>query len=343
MPADTTAQGLSEPSVRALLTLPRLRVQGANAISSPLTWGFPAITAFTGLMTALERRLGAGAGIRFYRVGVVCHQFEAQVSRNGYTNSFCLTRNPVDKDGDTAGIVEEGRVHLDISLVFEVDVAPELAHVEACGALAQQVHHALQALRVAGGSVLPSSGRMAARHRPSLELMQAEGPDADKQFKALARRCLPGFALVLRDDLLAERLTALRTADPQATALDAWLSLSRLTYSAPGEAPLSDTSTRLDWQPEPRPGWLVPIPVGFGALSELHPPGSVKGARDMAVPFRFVETLWSIGQWVSPHRLQRIDDLLWYPDDTDAAHAGLYRCRNDFKALPVAAFTELSN
>ena len=44
-------------STKALLVLPRLRVQNANAISSPMTWGFPAITAFTGLMTALERRL----------------------------------------------------------------------------------------------------------------------------------------------------------------------------------------------------------------------------------------------------------------------------------------------
>ena len=30
--------------------LPHLRIQNANAISSPLTHGFPSITAFTGLM-----------------------------------------------------------------------------------------------------------------------------------------------------------------------------------------------------------------------------------------------------------------------------------------------------
>ena len=35
---------------QALLVLPRLRVQNANAISSPLTHGFPSVTAFTGLM-----------------------------------------------------------------------------------------------------------------------------------------------------------------------------------------------------------------------------------------------------------------------------------------------------
>ena len=91
----------------ALLLVPHLQVQNANAISSPMTWGFPSITAFVGLMAALERKLGAAAGLQFNGVGVVCHRFEAQTHR-GYTHSFRLSRNPVRKDGSTAGIVEEG-------------------------------------------------------------------------------------------------------------------------------------------------------------------------------------------------------------------------------------------
>ena len=54
MPTETTS---SDTPLKALLVLPRLRIQNANAISSPRTWGFPASSAFTGLMTALERRL----------------------------------------------------------------------------------------------------------------------------------------------------------------------------------------------------------------------------------------------------------------------------------------------
>src|SRR5690349_2595840 len=98
---------------KALLVLPRMRVQNANAISSPITWGFPAITAFTGLMIALERRLGPNAGIAFYSVGVISHSFEPQVTEGGYTRSFHLTRTPVLQDGSTPAIVEEGRAHLD--------------------------------------------------------------------------------------------------------------------------------------------------------------------------------------------------------------------------------------
>ena len=40
---------------QAILVLPHLRIQNANAIGSPLTHGFPSITAFTGVMWALQR------------------------------------------------------------------------------------------------------------------------------------------------------------------------------------------------------------------------------------------------------------------------------------------------
>lgn len=84
--------------VKNLLVLPRLRVQNANAISRPMTWGFPAMSAFVGMMHALERKLvAADIQVSLDRVGVVCHGVEAQATEGGYTRAFHLTRNPVDK------------------------------------------------------------------------------------------------------------------------------------------------------------------------------------------------------------------------------------------------------
>ncbi len=108
---------LHAPNINGLLVLPRLRVQNANAISSPLTWGFPSITAFTGFMQALERKLGADSTLRFKSIGVVCHGFEPQTTEGGFTRAFHLTRNPLNADGSSPAFVEEGRVHLDITLV----------------------------------------------------------------------------------------------------------------------------------------------------------------------------------------------------------------------------------
>ena len=86
---------------------------------------------------------------------------------------------------------------------------------------------------------------------------------------------------------------------------------------------------RADWAADSRPGWLVPIPVGYAALAGLHPPGVVAGARDPTVPFCFVESVYSIGQWISPHRLRSIDQLTW-----QAAYnptTGVYRCINAYQ------------
>lgn len=328
----------------ALLILPHLRIQNANAISSPLTHGFPAMSAFLGLMWALERKLAEQHPqfeIAFDGVGVICHQHEEQTTEGGFTRAFRLTRNPVDKDGSTAAIVEEGRIHLELTLVFGINPeSPILAESDDVHrACAKIVAETLEQMRVAGGSVLPRQTGW--RFQPELKVLDEKPDEAAKQFRQLRRRWLPGFALVSRDDLLASRLAELRnTTQPDASALDAWLDLSRFNWRASRKETLDPETravkkTEIVWQTD-REGWLVPIPVGYGALSALHPPGSVANARDATTPFRFVESLYSIGEWLAPHRLQSPQQLLWYAD-TDA-EAGHYRVRNDYAAAlkPVA-------
>ena len=345
MPTEpTTNDAPPDAPLNALLVLPRLRIQNANAISSPMTWGFPAITAFTGFMTALERRLGPEAGLAFYGVGVICHGFEPQVTHGGYTRSFHLTRNPVLQDGGTAAIVEEGRVHLDITLVFDVALALSQSGEAERAQFAARIGELVAGMRVAGGSVMPAlPGTFRSSPRPQLMLL-SDGEEArPKEFHRLSRRWLPGFALVSRDDLLQARLFELQAAQPGATLLDAWLDLSRLNHRATRhETPDEKTGEPLEtieWATDTRPGWTVPIPVGFAPLTALHPPGTVAGARDARVPFQFVESVYSIGQWISPHRLSDVDQLMWRPSHDPAT--GLYRCINAFRpaSFPVS-FTD---
>lgn len=333
------------PVHKAVLVLPHIRVQNANAISSPMTWGFPAITAFTGMMSALERNLGRDAGIAFCGVGVICHRFEAQVTSEGYERAFHLTRNPVLADGSTAGIVEEGRAHLDVTLVFDVLVDDDHRGDAERAALAEQVAHQLAGMRLAGGSVMPALPGSARRStQPVLAMVPDDHEEQRQQLRRLARQWMPGFALVSRDDLLQTRLAELRSADPAATALDAWLDLSRWNTRAVERRPQpefagDDSPPAVEWITDPRVGWTVPIPVGFAALSELHAPGTVGRARDTTTPFRFVETVWSIGQWVSPHRLKSVAELVWTTGH-DPAHPtehGLYRCRNAYVPATMSA------
>ncbi|KDB54255.1 hypothetical protein X805_01010 [Sphaerotilus natans subsp. natans DSM 6575] len=319
------------PDINHLLVLPRLRIQNANAISSPLTWGFPSITAFTGLMHALQRRLGALTPFEFRSVGVICHDLQAQVATSKHEYSFNLTRNPVDKDGSTSAIVEEGRAHLDITLVFGLH-GTGMAHADHA-TLQQQarvVVETLAGMRVAGGSVMPSLSASPRETMPALLPfpLHYEAEARDRAWRRLARRWLPGFALVARDDLLVSRLTGLRAEAPDATLLDAWLDTVALTQRAQRvHAP--DGTEQIEWQTERRPGWIVPIPVGYVALSALHEAGAVTRARDGNTPLCFVESIYSLGQWISPHRLGDATDLMWWPDHDPAT--GLYRCRNTYR------------
>lgn len=311
--------------ISALILLPRLKVQNANAVSGPLTWGFPSPTAFTGFVHALERKFSAQLEEGFAGVGIVCHQFDPQVFQppGRRTHVFRLTRNPVGKDGGTTALVEEGRAHMEVSLLIAVkDYLPESEG----GYLAEQLLFAAQGMRLAGGSLLHREGK---RHE-ALYLPLAGDAEGDAAvFRKLRRRLLPGFALVQRDDLLADHLAELRQTRPESNALDALLDLSRLNIE-PIVIPSADAAKpdQVNWALRRKSGWLVPLPIGYAGISPLYAAGEVENARDATTPFRFVESLYSLGQWISPHRLDCLKQLLWtHESDADS---GIYRCVNRY-------------
>ena len=198
---------------------------------------------------------------------------------------------------------------------------------------AAQAGHILAGMRVAGGSVLPSRPVPGKRVRPWMAVVPEDPVAVEKEFRQWRRQWLPGFALVGRDDLLAERFQDLRTAQPDATLLDSWLHAARFNYEpvvpdggtpAPdGQVPWADP-----WRPKGS-GWVVPIPVGYAALTPTHAPGAVRNARDATVPLRFVESVYALGEWISPHRLTHLGQVLWHAEADEAK--GLYRCRNAYK------------
>lgn len=311
------------PQYTHLVVLPHLRVQNANAVSSALTHGFPSMTAFLGLMWALERKAVAARleHLAFNAVGVVCHDWQEMVT-DGYVKALRLTRNPVDKDGSTAAIVEEGRIHLELSLVLAVYTDEWEQDRQACDL--QTLANLVAGMRIAGGTVVPATQSAGTRHRPWVADMR--GDRWEGEFHRLRCRLLPGSTLVERADLIGQRLEQLRATSPQATRLDAWLSLSRNDRHYLPDA--DNGKGRWVSSRSLQGGWIVPIPVGYGALSELYPAGSVCNARDQTTPFRFVESLYSIGEWIGAHRLRRPEELLWWADSQP--DSGLYRCRNGY-------------
>lgn len=313
---------MTEQTPDGLILLPRLRIENANAISGPLTWGFPAPSAFTGFVHALHRRLGR-EDIALDGAGIVCHRFEPQVYRGGggYHYRFNLARHPMEKSGKPPGTVEEGRAHLEVSLLIGVygDVDSEDG-----AELAAKIQQTAQGMRLAGGAIRPPI--VEGKSQPPAEFHELTDSQAgDEQiFRKLRRRLLPGFALLNRHALFLEHIEQRRAEQPQFNALNALLELCALHVNPVADPEHPDKAV---WRAaRARPGWLVPLPVGYGAISPLHPPGTVRGARDEETPFRFVEALYTLGEWVSPHRIEHPLDMLWHHRaDPDA---GFYLCEH---------------
>lgn len=319
--------------ITALLLIPRLRIQNANAISGPLSWGFPAPSAFTGFVHALQRRLNDGFDLEFGGVGIVCHHFEPQTAQPARRRHrvFRLTRNPLYAgwkkfENKPAAIVEEGRTHMEISLLIEVRSYRD----DDKDAFMERLMPAVHSMRLAGGSILPDYDK---RHQPVWQDWWDDDADNVSAFRKLRQRLLPGFALVQREALLAQHLTELQQKEGGSDVLDALLDLTRLNVEPAGPDPKKPDE--IAWEFRSKPGWLVPIPVGYAAISPLYPPGEVANARDDETPFRFVESLYSLGEWVSPHRVTDASQLFWRHDADP--EAGIYCCTNHYKPQQTIA------
>jgi CRISPR-associated protein Csy2 len=321
--AQRRSGGLGMMKEQGLLMLRRIRVENANAVAG-LTWGFPAVSAFLGFTHALSRKLPPEWGLTLTGCGIVCHEHEAQTHQpKGWGDHvFALSRNPLTKAGETSSFIEEGRMRLTVSLLIPftgelpLDGEEEKAWLE-------EIRRLVCGQRLAGGTVLDLQ-------EAALENFPEDWQQR-RQFSRKQLRCLlPGFALVERADLLAEHFRSLREANPAAEPLDAWLDFAALKYKA--ELP-EEGKEKAEWRHVPKPGggWLVPLAVGYRGISKLHEPGQVAHARDSQTQFRFAETVYSVGEWLSPHRAQTLDELIWRHEAEP--ESGWYLCRNAFNLL----------
>lgn len=267
------------------LLLKRLRVQNANALSSPFTFGFPAVTAFMGFAHALQRHFNPDNDpdeLLINGVGIVSHQFDMQDHQEGFNRTLKLTANPLDKDGNRPSFVEEGRCHFTVSLLLEVENLPvgEYEQKQLFKQIQQQV---AGRMKLAGGDIL--------------DFKLLDKPLQDEP--ANRRHLMPGYALMERRTLMQE---AMQNGQDALDALHGFLQI-RHECEQDEDGHVSWSSRRA------KSGWLVPIATGFHAISELT--DNVLQARDSETPHRFAESLVTLGEFVMPHRLERLSDTIW--------------------------------
>lgn len=288
---------------RRFLLIPRLQIHNANAMSSPYTIGFPAMTAWLGGVHALQRYLHQHGlpDIELVSVAVSCHRFDLQTykGQGDFVHSIVGTANPLDKDGGRPAFVEEARCHLEVSLLVELQGydTDERDHFE--GLVNQQ----LRRMKWAGGDMLAVK---------PVEIHLADEDD-EHSVKKLLNRLMLGYVLIERRELMVQAMR-----DEGLDALDALLGFLKVMHRSS-----QDESGKVAWRSQRQaPGWLVPVAVGFQGISEL---GQAANQRDSQTPHRFAESVVTLGEFKMPYRISNLDDVLWqYHVDTER---NLYVCQ----------------
>lgn len=290
--------------MRQFLLIPHLKLHNANAMSSPYTIGFPAMTAWLGAVHALQRKLQSkGCEISLTKVGVSCHEFNLQTykGQGDFVHSIIGTANPLDKGGSRPAFIEEARCHLEVSLLIECqNIDPDEKEQ-----FLEDVQQLICSMKFASGDVLAVK---------KCQILQFdEDADQDRELKPILNKLMLGHVLVERRDLVIESMKQGKDA------LDAVLDCLKVTHSSS-----VDENGKVIWTSKRNAqGWLVPIAVGFQGISEL---GIAKNQRDADTPHRFAEAVLTLGEFIMPYRIESIDQLLWqYHVDLEN---NLYLCQN---------------
>ena len=291
--------------IRRILLLPHIKIHNANALSSPFTIGFPAMTAWLGAVHALQRKINDGSllDVNFNNAAVVSHKMDLQTYKGpgDYVHSIIGTSNPLDKDGERPSFIEEARCNLDVSLLIEY--TPISKDDEEL--LMEQIDHHLNAsMKIAGGDILFFQ-------KPTLHRIE-EG--SDRELRKLTRKLMPGYAIIERRELMMNAM------EQGQDAIDALLDYLAVHHSCE-----QDDSRNVTWTSRRKTsGWIVPIATGFHGITEL---GKAKNQRDPNAPHRFAESIVTLGEFRMPHHINSLDEILWhYYADIDK---NLYLCQQN--------------
>lgn len=301
-----------------ILKLPHLKIHNANALSSPYTIGFPAMTAWLGFMHALERKLREDNTLNIVldSVAVISHDCNLQTYRgpNDYVSSIIGTANPLNNDGSRSAFIEEARCHLDVSLLIKYGIDnDELEPLSEYSPVLETIHNLVMTMKLAGGDIL-SLGK------PTVHII----PEVDED--GLSRRrilnsVMPGYALIERRDLMISAM------EEGQDAMDALLDYVVVENHCVEKTSENDSErekkSQFEWRSQRKAsGWIVPIATGYQGISPL---GQAKNQRDPDTPHRFAESVVTLGEFVLANRINDIHEILWGFDFIESQN--LYLCQ----------------
>ena len=325
---------LNQQSVyQYFLALDHIDAKDVNAISGSLIYGTPALTATAGFVHNINRQIQAlpesevGVAVDLKEIQledfmIIAHQCEPKIYRehSGQDYTFLLKKAPLTRSGANPPIIEEGRLDYLSSLVIRFKTS-ELLSKEQQEALGKAIKKLIPTLRLAGGTIASIRGAWVFNNNElaSREILQKIGF---------------GYVLLSQEKLLEELVTegdgsaVLNESKTQKDGLDYLLDTARIYYHPP-----KDDNSRWTIQTlQQGRGWLVPLMVGYQAISDVISSGELKEVRNPKYESQFVEPIYSLGKWVLTYRLlndpnQKFEQLFWNTATSDA----LYLVQQEFE------------
>ena len=288
--------------MKDILLIPNIKIHNANALSSPYTIGFPAMTAWLGFMHALERKLQNTEfkGVKLTGIIVSCLELDLQTykGRGDYVNSIIATSNPLDKAGKRPSFIEEARCDMEVTIAIECELG-----VIDYKKFTDLIDHKLHTLKIASGDIT------------SFKPSQHKEVD-DNNPRELTRYLMPGFCLVIRQDLMQASMTEGKDA------IDAMLDYLKITTDIEVDKNHKVTRSKASKKEE---GWIVPIAIGYQGISEL---GQIKNTRDEITPHRFAESVVTLGEFKMAYHFDTVDEMMWRYQEYQENN--LYLCQNNY-------------
>jgi CRISPR-associated protein Csy2 len=265
------------------ILISKIDISDANALSSPYSVGFPAITGLMGFVQKFELLLHEQEEykeIKFISAGIVSNKFYLHTTKVGYDNRICLFKSPLKSNGSLSSIVESPKCSMQVSILIEceniglIDIDVFVNYMEDI---------LWSKLKFAGGSIFKPYGNDSKYKHISFY---------EKKDNIILRKMMPGYALIERRDLMVNSM------EEGKDAIESLLHYVKINHQNDN---ISKNSK----------GWIVPITTGYQGISDF---AVMENQRSYEYQHRFVENIVTLCEFVMPYRLDSVDNLLWHYD-----------------------------
>ncbi len=288
--------------MKDMLLIQNIKIHNANALSSPYTIGFPAMTGWLGFMHALERKMYTTEfkEVKFKGIIVSCLDIELQTykGKGDYVNSIIATSNPLDKAGKRPSFIEEARCDMEVTIAIECEMG-----VIDYEKFIRLIDNKLHTMKITSGDITsfkPSQHKEIDNNNP----------------RELTKYLMPGFCLVTRQDLMQSSM------GEGNDAIDALLNYLKTTTNIEVDENHKVTKNQTTKQ---EGGWIVPIAIGYQGISDL---GQLANTRDETTPHRFAESVITLGEFKMPYHFDNVDEMIWRYQEYQGND--LYLCQNNY-------------